>query len=176
MTNLTKILNEIADAFRKDKRHDGTEFYRLKDGVDDNGCADWLLREDGGGAAFMLRIHAAVDDRGPDDWVYETAYHMAQRLAESCEWTERHGDEWDPYEAINEAAEADVYTMDRLKWLAANLNNYVIVDEVAEESGTVGILDQIAEGQSEAMRRIGEAIYREARDELTKREGAEEDS
>lgn len=183
MTNLTTILNEIADAFRKDKRNDGTEFYRLKDGVDDNGCADWLLLDasvcDVG--SFMLRIHSAVDDRGPDDWVYEHTYRMAQSLAESCEYHTRRSDgEWDADEAVEQAADVltDVYTMDRLKWLAMNLHNFVMVDEACEEmqyslNPDAGISDRIAIGQSEVLRRIGQAIISEAQQELARREEAE---
>lgn len=178
MNELHTILQEIADAFVKDRRNphagvDGDVFWRMKDREE---LPQWLQESNSEGASFMLRIHEAIDGRGPDDWVYLNTYRIARWLAENAEYNAEHGHEWDAYEAVNDCAdnECDIYTMDRLKWLASNLHNYVLCDEAAEGSGLVGILDCIVAGQCEALRRIGQAVVEEAQREKAKRDGHEE--
>lgn len=177
-TKIHEVLAEIADAFRVDRRlADGTAFYRLKDGVDDGGCADWLQRDDAEGRSFMLRVHEALDDRGPDDWVYAMTHAVASDLAESAEYHARHtDDEWDADEAVTCVADTltDVYTSARLQWLAMNLHNYALCDEAWEELGnsadpSASILDRITAGQYEAIRRIADRVVYEAQREMNER-------
>lgn len=139
-------LTEFAEAFETRTRNDGGEFTCLKDD-----CPDWIDTD------TIHDIHSALDDRMPDDWVYETAASFADTLSGyTCE------DADDARGNVHEIADGmvDVYHADRLKWLAANLNNAFLVDDACEEFGSsdADTFQRIGLGQFMAIRRIGDAV------------------
>jgi hypothetical protein len=169
-TMFAKVMKELADAFVTDKRNDGKTFYKLKDGVNDNGVPDWLSGD--AGSKVMREIHSALDSRLPDDWVYEAVSSIADAF-------ESNGvdNEDDAREQAHEIADGlvDVYNSDRLKWLATHLLNVDIVDEACKELGTAddaGIIDRIGVGQYYAYERLANAVIEAVKDEA---EGRDED-
>ena len=70
LTTFQIVLTEFAGAFTCGKRDDGKTFYRVKDDA-----PTWLK-----GSSVMLAIHSAVDDRLPDDWIYESTAAIASAM------------------------------------------------------------------------------------------------
>lgn len=161
------ILAELAGAFITAKRSDGTEFVKLADDA-----PPWTLNDRVSGS-LTLRIHRAVDDRAPDDWVYQAIRDMANKLTGyGCESADT------LREAVSEAAdgEVDIWNAALTKWLASHLSNAALVDEAVEEMGWPadrGIFGAIAMGQYRALEAIGNAIIDEVQAELERREGGE---
>ena len=173
MTTLfAKVMKEFADAFVTDKRNDGKTFYKLKDGVNDNGVPDWLSGDNG--TTVMREIHQALDSRMPDDWVYEAVSHIADAFESSGV-----DNEDDAREQTHEIADGlvDVYNSDRLQWLASHLLNVDIVDEACKEMGCdndAGIIDRIGVGQYYAYERLANAVIEAVKSEADGRDEDEE--
>jgi|GEM_PF-2472230 hypothetical protein len=145
MTPFRTVLEELITAFTSDTRDDGTVLYKFRDDA-----PSWCNPE------LMQGIHAAVDDRFPDDWVYETAAHVADNLTG---YDVEDGDA--ARDILHEVVDGlvDVYNADRLRWLASQLNNALLCDEAAEEFGHKGdMFEQIAQGQALAIDRIANAV------------------
>jgi hypothetical protein len=95
----------------------GTTFVRKTDAA-----PEWL---------DTMRLHAAIDDRGPDDWVYEAIRQMVGKLSDYCEedttieWLRDH---------VGEMADGcvDVYNAELTRWLASHLNNIELVNDMIE--------------------------------------------
>jgi hypothetical protein len=140
-------------------------FTKLKDDR-----ADWLKGDDE--YRFMREIHEALDDRMPDDWVYQQASSIADRLTE-------YEDADSARDSISEIADGlvDPYNTDRAKWLASHLLNAGIVDRAIEELGfdftgpnSTGIFGAIGLGQYVALEAIANAIIAAIEAEMEARE------
>lgn len=155
-TTFAKVMKELADAFVSARRDDGKTFWKLKDGVNDNGVPDWLSGD--AGSTVMREIHECLDDRLPSDWVYEAVSSIADGFVDhGCE------DEDSAREACHEIADGlvDVYNADRLRWLADHNYNAGIVDEACTELGCdkdAGIIDRIGVGQFYAYERLANGV------------------
>jgi hypothetical protein len=126
-------------------------------------------------AAPALACHAALDDRFPDDWVYEQMSCIADNL---CDRDVEDRDKAD--EAMDEIADSlvDVYNADRVKWLASHLDNAALCDDAAKEFGWEqdrGIFGLIGMGQYLAIERIGNALIECVQTEAEDREHSSED-
>lgn len=151
------VMGEFSGAFETRTRDNGGRFVCLRDD-----CPSWIDSD------VMHDIHAALDDRLPDDWVYETAAQVADELSG---YTIDDAD--DAREYLHEIVDGmvDVYDADRIRWLADHLNNAFLVDEAAEEFGTTGdTLQRIGMGQYLAISRIAEAVVTAVESELESRE------
>lgn len=166
-TTFASILSELAGAFETRKRSDGTEFVTLRDDA-----PDWTKR-DTNGESLCLRLHRAVDDRAPDDWVYRAIQDMADKLTGyGCESATN------LRETVSEAADGqcDIYSPALTKWLASHPYNAFLVDEAISATGWPsdrGIFGAIVLGQYRALEAIGNAIIDEVQAELERREGGE---
>lgn len=185
-TNLKDIAQELADAFETRKRwspaetaaailaqgpndaltpelfHDlqriaadsagGTPFAVIKDDA-----PAWTRNENADGECLMLRVHSAIDDRLPDDWIYNSAASIAQRFTEYDFET---ADDLRENASAVADSEVDVYNTDLAAWLASHLDNAALVDEAVEEMGhsDQGIFGDIAIGQYVALERIANAL------------------
>ena len=157
---IKELIAQIYDSFEKDTRTDGKEFYKLK-----ADAPHWLSNE----YRFMNKMHEALDDRLPDDWVYEATRDIALNLSD-------YGDDDSTIEyfrdKMSEIARdmVDVYNSDLTAWLASHLYNIALVDEALEDFGfdkDSGIISAISIGQERAYERIGDALLSavEAEDE-----------
>lgn len=163
MSAFMTVLKEFAAAFKRDKRNDGTEFYTLRDDA-----PAWLQGD--AGRTIMREIHEALDDRLPNDWVYETAASVADTLTGYDL-----DDADDARENLHEVADGavDVYNADRSKWLADHLSNAALVDEACSELGCEPDADtftRIGLGQYLAITRIGGAVIDAVEAEADSRE------
>ena len=147
LSTFQTVLTELAEAFTRDNRADGTAFTKLRDK-----CPTWLK-----GSSVMLAIHSAVDDRLPDDWIYESTASIASTMtgysADNAE---------DMRESVHEIADGmvDVYTSARMEWLASNVRNVQLCDDACSELGCEGsnLVSRVGIGQYLALERIASAI------------------
>ena len=149
------VATELAQSFVSDKREDGTTFYKIKDDA-----PDWL-------GEISHKFHEAVDDRFPDDWIYEQAERLAGLIAEKDDADEAR-------DCTGEWADSgvDVYNADLTKWLASHLANISLCDEAVEEIGVGnagGIIGMIQSGQYMAIDRIAHALINAIESELESR-------
>lgn len=160
LTTFASVMKEFAGAFVTDKRNDGKTFYKLSDNA-----PEWLK-----GSDVMFTIHSALDDRLPDDWVYEATASITSAFvdheSESAD---------DARETAHEVADGlvDVYNADRIQWLAQHLNNASIVDEACRELGCAAdtdIVDRIGTGQYYAYERLANAVIEAVETEADSRE------
>jgi hypothetical protein len=113
-----------------------------------------------------LRVHKAIDDRLPNDWIYDKAAAIASSLSE-----------YDSLEAMRDAVseiadgEVDIYNADRSAWLASHLNNAFLVDDAVKELGQSeqGTFGNIGIGQYVACERIAYALIEEIENEVENR-------
>lgn len=158
-TMFQRVAEELNNAFESDTRDDGSTFYKLKDDR-----PEWLQ-----GSDVMMAVHSALDDRLPDDWVYETAYYLAEQISD-CD---------DADEARDKTGEwadslVDVYNHDRLKWLGMHLNNAFLCDDAAEEFGPAeDTFSHIGRGQYLAIDRIAHALIEQIEEEADGRDDEE---
>lgn len=116
--------------FETAERAGGDEFYRLRDGRPEwVQCLVWRAHGDG--------------ELMPDDFRYATTHAALEFLAESDD---------DPRDRSHEFADqtVDVYTFDRLAWLASNLRRPGYCDDAVAEFGPPdpdGIVERAALGQ-----------------------------
>jgi hypothetical protein len=140
-------------------------FYRICDTA-----PAWIKQDYSLGNNLMNRAHEALDDRLPDDWVYEIAAHVAEAF------TEYDFDTIDELrDKVSEIAdsEIDVYNSDRLQWLASHLGNADLVDTAVQEFGydnSTGIVGAIGIGQYYAIERIAGALIDAIEAEVEKRD------
>lgn len=162
-TTFAAVVRELADAFTTDTRDDGSRFSKLRDD-----CADWIDSD------TMHEIHSAIDDRAPDDWVYDRASLAAGTLADYAENGDDTADELrDRCGGIADGL-VDVYNARLGQWLGSHLNNQSLVDEAREEFGHRGsISDDIQMGQYLAIDRICHAIVAVCEAEAEDREEAD---
>jgi hypothetical protein len=113
----------FADAFTKDTRNDGAEFYRLTDL-----SPKWM-------GELVQTAHA---DMFPDDHRYAMIRSVAIEMVEVLTYADS-----PDFETLQEAglekcdSLVTVYTMQRLKWLASDLSRITYCDDAAEENGTM---------------------------------------
>lgn len=163
-TMFQTVAQELADAFTTDTRDDGKTFYKLKDER-----AEWISKDYEEGP--VGRAHAALDDRMPDDWVYEQCASIAGVLAE-------YEDADGARDSIGELVDGfvDTYNNHRAAWLASHLLNGALCDEAVEEYGSDypegGIYDIIGLGQSLALTRIANELIAVVESEAEEREDA----
>lgn len=167
-TKFEEVAEELSSAFTTQKRDDKTiynlkdEFRRSKEG--------WINSD------LMLRFHKAIDDRMPDDWIYEVIANGSSSLAE-------YEDVDAARDAIHEIADGmvDVYNSDVLRWLADHQMNACLCDEAAEEFGGADndTIKRAQLGQYLGITRIlsemVEAIEEEAEERETDEEEDDED-
>jgi hypothetical protein len=138
---------ELADAFISDKRTNGDTFYKLADKR-----PDWIDSE------FTQRIHSALDERFPCDWVYSSMASIADTLGG---YTHHNADE--AREDVFEIADGlvDVYTSDLMGWLQ-NGHNRGLVEMANDEMGQpADIEDQAKQGQYYGLSQIAGALIDE---------------
>lgn len=163
------VMKEFAAAFVSDKRNDGKRFYKLSDEA-----PAWLKKD--AGSKVMREIHEALDDRLPNDWVYEAVSSIADAFVDH-----NVEDEDEAREATHEIADGlvDVYNSDRLKWLSDHMNNAALVDEACKELGCEGDADtftRIGLGQYYAYERLANAVIDAVRDEADSRPDPDDES
>lgn len=122
--------NEATQWFETATRDNGERFTRTKDGA-----PTWIGE----------MVYAAHDGLLPDDWRYKC-------ISDAVDWVAETGETDDPGEFADDAV--DVYTSDRLAWLASSLSRPEYVDEALSEFGQPDDPDIIAA--------IGLGQYREA--------------
>lgn len=156
-TLFATVLEEFADSLERAKRDDGSTYYRRRDAA-----PEWVTSE------VLHAIHEALDDRLPDDWVYETAAQVADTMT---------GYDHDDPDALRDSVaeiadgQVDVYTLDRVRWLGQHINNVALVDEACDELGRPEtIADAIAYGQYRAIEAICYAIIQVCEDEAETRD------
>ena len=123
MSKFSDVASELSEAFTTTRREaSDKDIYVLKDEY--KRSSGWV------GSDLMMRFHKAIDDRLPDDWIYELIAQGADSLSEYDEAD-------DAREAVHEIADGmvDVYNSDILRWLADHQMNAYLCDEAAEEYG-----------------------------------------
>lgn len=128
---LARLAGDLYTALVTLKRDSGETIYVLKDG-----SPEWMKEA-------VKAAHGT--EMFPDDYRYEFINEAAGAIRD-------YDGDWD--NAINEM-ECDVYTHDRLKWLASHLNRPNYCDEVCSDFGAdtffgkngQGIVQLIGEGQ-----------------------------
>lgn len=155
-----KCIAEVADAFVAGKRDNGKEFYKIKDDA-----PEWLRGPD-----FMRGVHAAVDNRLPDDWIYEHTMLAASNLGGYDIDTTDHARDSAP-EVVDGLV--DVYNNERYQWLASHMCNADLCDEAQDDRALphdTSMADRIGAGQALALERICYAIIDAAQSEAESRE------
>ncbi len=147
MSNFKTVLTELADAFTRAKRANGETFYRLKDD-----CASWITSQ------TMCELHTALDDRLPDDWVYEQIANIAEHLA----GYDPTMDEDTAMEAQHELCDSlvDIYNSARTGWLASHIGNADLCDIANKEFGEpdTDMFTRIGQGQYYALTMLCGAV------------------
>ena len=155
--NRQAVAQELVDAIIKDKRDDGSVFFKLKDPA-----PGWISDRE-----VAHKCHQALDDRLPDDWVYVIISGAADVIA-GCDDDDIDLDN----DLQHEIAEilTDHAISDLTKWLASHNLNVDLVDEYVKESGNgdgeEGIAATIRGAQNRAIteivRQLLELIIEEA--------------
>jgi len=160
----TKVAKELAGSFKRGKRESGEEFYAIRDDA-----PAWVKAADVG-----INVHRMVDDRLPDDWIYEHAYRLADAMAD-------YG--LDDVDAANDASNeitdglVDVYNSARFQWLADNVRNADLIDEACTKLGSTDETDiatRIGLGQYYVLGKIFNALIDILENEITDRENGAE--
>lgn len=113
MKNLTQFVEELANSFQVKERDDGQEFYCTKDDAPD------YVTE------LCRHVH---DGMMPDDYRYEFLVDALNGIDEQlCSVDSL--DDLDRYYNID----ANVYTVELLRWLASNIRRTEYVDECLQE-------------------------------------------
>lgn len=154
-TGFQAVAAELSAAFETAKRTSGETFYRLRENA-----PEWIVCDDEQHTPGLLyRVHAAVDDRPPCDWVYEIASRAADWAA-GLETVD------DARECVAEFADSvvDIYTADLFRW-AESARNRDLCDRAVSEYGQPGdgfdtetVSRWIASGQFMAAEWIAGAI------------------
>lgn len=148
--------------FEKRTRDSGDDFYILKDGYPGTDDADWIRQ-------LVFDAHGTDADGSPsffpDDWRYEFIFSALAHISDAVEGI-------DATELANEASEPDIYTHDRLCWLASNLRRAGYCDEAREEfdlPADMDITERIGWGQMEEKREVFEAVLASLADHVEER-------
>lgn len=143
MKTLQELAGEAYAGFVRGTRDDGSEYWHRKDDAAD----DWLQE----------LCYSAHGDMLPDDWKYEFIAQSLSALA----------DHEDEDSARDRATEADIYTGERLRWLASNLTRAGYCDDAAEEWGAQSdIVQFIGLGQAAEKTEVFYSVLRSLRDRL----------
>jgi hypothetical protein len=125
---MQELAREASAAFERRTRTDGEEFVALKDTA-----PEWLQ-------PIVMDAHGEFL---PEDWRYaciEAAFDAIADCGEDAEQGDVGHEFADGY--------VDVYTGERLRWLASNLNRQGYVDQAREEFGPrEGIAEDVGMGQ-----------------------------
>lgn len=117
--------------------------------------------------------HDAHGDMMPDDWRYDAIHSAVSLIAESGA-----DDESDLEDRDHEFADGqvDIYTSDRLRWLASNLDRTAYVDEARSEFGgeDSDVTEQIGMGQYMEASEIWGSVVRSLVSEQESREDDDE--
>jgi hypothetical protein len=149
------IAAELSAAFETATRTNGENFYRIRETAPEWILCDTLPNTN----SLMYRVHSAVDDRPPCDWVYEIASRAA-------DWAEEFETVAEAQDCINDFIDGavDIYTADLFHW-AESGNNREICDRAVSEYGQPGdgfdtdtVSRWIAGGQSIAAGWIAQEI------------------
>lgn len=122
------VAGELSAAFETAKRTSGETFYRIRETA-----PDWILSgDDPFTPGLLYRVHAAVDDRPPCDWVYEIASRAA-------DWATEFETVEDARDCLRDFADGavDVYTADLFRW-AENGRNRDLCERAVSEYGQPG--------------------------------------
>jgi hypothetical protein len=147
-----RLMQELSKAFVADKRDDGTEYVRLKDGH-----PEWMLAV----------VFAAHNDMLPDDWrhkMIERAVSTLSGINPDC-WEDETGEIADSL--------VDIYNWPRLQWLASHLDRAAYCDQALEEGAVdekAGMFQRIGMGQYEEYYEIVSTLIREV-EKLADEEG-----
>jgi hypothetical protein len=121
------VAGELAAAFETSKRTSGETFYRLHENA-----PEWIVCDESNYVGLMYRVHTAVDDRPPCDWVYEIASRAA-------DWIMEFETADDARDCLSDFADGavDIYTADLFRW-AENGCNRELCDRAVSELGQPG--------------------------------------
>ena len=151
------LLSELANAFERRTRGDGSTFVTRKDDA-----PVWIT------SSVIREMYP--DDRMPCDWVYESIHGIAQRLIEYDD----PADEDNLHEVCD--GMVDIYTKARLEWLADSLHNLALCDEAIEEglcAPDASTEDRIGGGQYVGLQRIAGAVVAAVQTEADERDSVE---
>lgn len=128
----------MAAAFERRMRDNGRPFDALKDG-----SPTWM--DD-----VIMAAHQS-GEMLPNDWSYETARNLIERIAESDDLDD---DKWEAVESC-----VDVYNGDLCTWLGSHAYRAAFCDEAAEMFGPApSILEAIQAGQRLEAGQIWDAL------------------
>lgn len=122
------VAGELSAAFETSTRTNGDTFYRIRETA-----PAWILCDDEPSTpGLMYRIHAAVDDRPPCDWIYETASRAA-------DWSTEFETVEAARDCVHEFADSvvDIYTGDLFHWAESDRNRE-LCDRAVSEFGQPG--------------------------------------
>jgi len=164
MTTYQKAAEELSEAFTTIHRDGSDEhIYVLKDEVKRGD--GWINSE------LILRFHEVLDNRLPDDWVYEIIAHGA----DSLEYYETADEARD---AVHEIADGlvDIYNSNALRWLASHQLNAFLCDDAADEFGRAkDTIQHVQQGQYLAITRILAAMVEAIEEEASGRDEGKDD-
>ena len=133
--DIQTVASEAYKWFESRTRDNGERFTCLRDNA-----PEWLSD----------LVRTAHGDMLPDDWRYTCIQAAIEHVAD-C------GDE-DPHDFAD--AYVDVYTTDRFRWLASNLDRQGYVDEATRELGQAdSIVDAIGQGQYVEAQEVYASVY-----------------
>lgn len=135
------LASELSAAFEHDKRNDGKEFTKLREG-----SPTWM-------SGVIREVH---DDKMPDDTVYDFIERCADAIAG---YSDTLAGEDAAQDAVNEI-EPDPYTADLTAWLNARVDHVYYLTEVLEEFGG-GIKDGfwlLSAAQQKQIQEVGYAL------------------
>lgn len=152
MKTLKDFAHEMSRAFVGDKRNDGTEFRKLRDG-----SPEWMKD-------VCFKAHG---DMGPDDHRYEMIEEVCDALAD-------HEDE----DEARDSLEADIYTSELTGWLHSRVDRTGYVDEALEECGEdlKDISKAIALGQMKEKEEVFGLVVKALTELVDAQEEEEEDT
>lgn len=137
MRNMASI-----ETIQRIAREASAQFHVLRD---DNGepirreGVEVLIRDSNQDDALQAMCREAHGDMFPDDWRYSFIVEALDRITE-----------YEDLDAAESEIEADIYTADRLAWLASRLDRSNYVDDAINEygwDGKGGIVEAIGLGQ-----------------------------
>jgi hypothetical protein len=170
LTLFQVIATEFRTAFTKDNPR---QVYTLKDG-----SPQWMTNA-------IYAAHKAVDDRMPDDWIYEACCACVDEMTELKTVDDDSASDAS-YEIADRQTETNTHAL--LQWLASNIRNADLVDEANEAFGTFEsyaeskqlvrsrrveaptIVHMIQLGQLHALQSICESLMSAIRTQVTARE------
>ena len=113
---MTKIITEALSWFESKQRNDDTI----------------IVLKSGAPEALIDSVYTAHGDRLPDDWIYNTYYHVLEAFSG---YTIENADDLEKNRQEIVDGLVDVYTANLTAWLASNNNNVSYITEAQEEYG-----------------------------------------